>query len=231
MRLNMKNKKVLIVAAHPDDEILGCGATVARLIKEGWQAYSLILGEGVTARDETRKPALRKKDIDRLKACARQANKAIGVKEVFMYDFPDNRFDAVALLDIIKTVEKIKNRIKPFAVYTHHPCDLNIDHQVTYEAVLTACRPVKGETVKKIYSFEIPSSTEWNYPYGFSPNMFVDVAKTMERKIKALRCYKSEMRKAPHPRSLERIKTIGRRWVSVSGLDYAEAFELVRCVE
>ena len=141
-------QRILIVAAHPDDEILGCGGTVARLVTKGHEAYTLILGEGITSRDAKRKREKKEKDIKLLREQAFKANKGIGVKKVFLCDFPDNRFDTVALLDIVKTIEKIKSDIRPHIIYTHHRADLNIDHRITYNAVLTACRPLRGETVR-----------------------------------------------------------------------------------
>ena len=226
-----KNVNVLVVTAHPDDEVLGCAGTIARFIEEGCNSYTLILGEGLTSRDNKRQRFKREKEIAALKRQTSLANKILGVRKVFAYDFPDNRFDEISLLDIVKVIEKIKCKVKPNIVYTHHWNDLNIDHRKTYEAVLTACRPIKGETVKEIYSFEIASSTEWNYPYMFNPNIFVDIAKTFDKKIKALQCYSSELKDFPHPRSKEAVEAIAKRWGSLSGLKYAEAFELVRNIK
>jgi len=226
----MKNK-ILIVSAHPDDEVLGCGGTVARLVKEGYQAYTLILGEGITSRDENRDRAKRETEIQKLKSQAEKANKIIGVEEVFMYDFPDNRFDTVLLLDIVKVIEKIKNDIKPKIIFTHYEKDLNIDHQITYKAVITATRPVVREPVKEIYSFEILSSTEWNFPLSFSPDVFFDISETMDIKIKALEEYKTELRNYPHPRSLEGIKINAESWGLKIGVKYAEVFKSVRVIK
>jgi LmbE family N-acetylglucosaminyl deacetylase len=226
----MKNK-ILIVSAHPDDEVLGCGGTVARLVKEGYQAYTLILGEGITSRDEKRDRAKRETEIQKLKDQAKKANKIIGVEEVFMYDFPDNRFDTVPLLDIVKVIEKIKNDIKPDIIFTHYGKDLNIDHQITYKAVITATRPVVGEPVKEIYSFEVPSSTEWNFPLSFSPDVFFDISETIDIKIKALEEYKTELREYPHPRSLEGIKINAQSWGLKIGVKYAEVFKCIRIIK
>jgi LmbE family N-acetylglucosaminyl deacetylase len=226
----MRNK-ILIVSAHPDDEVLGCGGTVARLVKEGYQVYTLILGEGITSRDEKRDHAKRETEIQKLKDQAKKANKIIGVEEVFMYDFPDNRFDTVPLLDIVKVIEKIKNDIKPDIIFTHYGKDLNIDHQITYKAVITATRPVVGEPVKEIYSFEVPSSTEWNFPLSFSPNVFFDISETMDIKIKALEEYKTELREYPHPRSLEGIKINAQSWGLKIGVKYAEVFKCIRVIK
>ena len=227
----MKKKKVLVVAAHPDDEVLGCGGTIARLIKEGFEVYTLILGEGITSRDNMRDRKRREEEITELKGEAKEANKILGVKEVFFYDFPDNRFDTVPFLDIVKVVEKVKNSINPEIIFTHYERDLNVDHQITYRAVITATRPLKEESVKEIYSFEIPSSTEWRYPLSFSPDIFFDISTTIDIKIRALEKYKTELRKYPHPRSLEGVKLIAKNWGIKVGLEYAEAFKVVRILK
>ncbi|WP_456392071.1 PIG-L deacetylase family protein [Persephonella sp.] len=223
-------RKVLIVAAHPDDEVLGCGGTVSRLIREGYEAYTLILGEGITSRDKNRNRENRKKEINKLKKQIYKANKILGVKEVFTFDFPDNRFDSVDFIDIVKTIEEVKNNLNPEIIFTHSKSDLNIDHQITYKAVITATRPMKEESVKQIYSFEVLSSTEWNYPLSFSPNVYFDIEKTLELKLKAMSAYEMELREYPHPRSLEGIKIkAGQRGIE-AGFYYAEAFELIRII-
>jgi len=226
--------KILVVAAHPDDEVLGCGGTMARLASEGNCVYTLILGEGVTSRDRKRDLAKRENEIVKLKEKAEDANKILGVKKVYTYDFPDNRFDTVSLLDIIKTIEKIKKDIKPDIVFTHHYGDLNIDHQITFKAVMTAFRPIKGESVKEVYSFEIPSSTEWNAPSSlthFMPEYFVDISKTIKLKVRAMKEYKCEIREYPHMRSVESIEIKAKQWGIQVGLETAEAFEVIRLIK
>jgi len=219
---------VLVVVAHPDDEVLGCGGTIARLAKAGHDIYTLILGEGVTARDNTRNRNKRQQEITDLKSEARAANKLLGVREVFFADFPDNRFDTVALLDVIKCVEKIKHETKAQIIFTHHAHDLNVDHQVAYKAVVTATRPLPGEPVKEVYSFEVPSSTEYSFPLKFSPNVFFDISKTLALKQKALEKYKTEIRPFPHPRSVKGIAIHAAAWGLKTGVAYAEPFETVR---
>lgn len=221
-------KKILIVAAHPDDEILGCGGTIARLTQEGYVAYTMILGEGLTARDKKRKRLKRIKDIQILKEQVFRANKIIGVKKVFTCDFPDNRFDKIALLEVIKKIEEIKEKIRPDIVFTHYKYDLNIDHQITYKAVITATRPKHQESVKIIYSFEILSSTEWNYPLTFCPNVFFDISRTINLKLKAMSQYKEELMDYPHPRSLKGLRLNTQYWGMRIGLRYAEAFKCIR---
>ena len=223
-------KKILIVASHPDDEVLGCGGTVSNLIKKGHKAYTLILGEGVTSRDKKRDRNKRKVSLDRLRKEAIKANKVLGVKDIFMYDFPDNRFDTVALIDIVKVIEKVRRDIKPDIIFTHYENDLKIDHQITYKAVITATRPLPDETVKDIYSFEVLSSTGWNYPYEFHPDAFFDIKNTLKDKSRAINVYKSELRDFPHPRSIEGIRSRAKYWGMQTGLKYAEAFKTVRTV-
>ncbi len=223
--------KILVIAAHPDDEVLGCGGIISRLNKEGYDTYTLILGEGITSRDDKRSKEKRCRGITNLKEYAKKANAILEIKKVFFHDFPDNKFDTVSFLDIVKVIEKIKNKIKPDIVFTHYEKDLNIDHQITYKAVITATRPLIEETVKEIYSFEIPSSTEWSYPLSFSPDMFFDISETINIKIKALEKYKTELKKYPHPRSLEGVKLIAKLWGMKVGLNYAEAFKCVRIIK
>jgi LmbE family N-acetylglucosaminyl deacetylase len=223
--------RVLVVAAHPDDEILGCGATIARLSAEH-DVDIVILGEGVTSRSPRREAAVRT-DIERLQEQARAAAAVIGAGLVAFGGLPDNRFDELPLLDVVKRVERWLDERQPEVVYTHHPGDLNIDHGITARAVLTATRPVPGYHVREVYGFEVPSSTEWAFQRiepAFRPNVFMDVAKTIELKIRALQHYTGEVRAFPHPRSPEALRAIAQRWGSVAGLEFAEAFELFRAI-
>lgn len=228
----MAATRVLVIAAHPDDEILGCGGTAARLAREGQEVFFAIMGEGITSREPQREAA----DPKQLAALQKQAHAAaacVGVKDLFLHQLPDNRLDSVPLLEVVKLVEDLVDRVKPAVIYTHHPGDLNIDHGVIHRAVLTATRPVGGQTVREIYCFEVASSTEWAFQRVepvFRPNVFVDIADTLESKIAAMECYESEARKFPHPRSPEALRAQASRWGSVVGCRSAEAFELVRSV-
>lgn len=226
----MNNKTILVIAAHPDDEVLGCGATIARLINEGHAVYTLILGEGITARDEKRDKEKRAKELRVLRQQAIKANKLLGVKDIFFFDYPDNRFDQMILLDIVKSIERIKNTVKPHTIFTHYSNDLNIDHQLTYQAVITATRPLPQETVREIYSFEILSSTQWRYPITFSPNVFFDVTDHIESKRDAMGVYTSELMSYPHPRSLDGIKINAQYWGVQIGVACAEAFKCIRII-
>ena len=221
-------KGILIVAAHPDDEVLGCFGTVAKMIRNGYEAYTLVLSGGKASRSN-----VDRKEIQLLKKEMRKANAEIGIREVFQENFPDNAFDSVPLLDIVKAIETVKDRVAPEVVFTHHVGDLNIDHQLTHRAVLTATRPMKGECVKTIYAMEVPSSTEWN---GFSrdtvfvPNVFFDISETLDLKLKAMAHYASELRDYPHPRSLQHIRELAIVNGTKVGLTCSENFMLLRSI-
>jgi len=221
---------ILCVAAHPDDEVLGCGATLARAAAEGHTVWISILGEGLTSRHAKREDA-DPGELQALHAMARSAGALLGAKEVTLHGLPDNRFDTVPLLEVTKLVEAAVARIRPEVIYTHCGGDLNIDHGITCRAVLTATRPMKGGPVREIYSFEVPSSTEWAFQKletAFRPNVFLDVSRTLETKIKAMAVYESEMKPFPHPRSREALTALAQMRGSMSGLQAAEAFELIR---
>jgi LmbE family N-acetylglucosaminyl deacetylase len=223
---------VLVVAAHPDDEILGCGGTMARLTREGHEVRIAILAEGMSSRYAHREDA-DPRQLQHLHARAQQAADKVGAKEVVLCKLPDNRLDTVPLLEVVKQVEELVARFRPEVIYTHHPGDLNVDHGVAHRAVLTATRPVAGQCVKEIYAFEVPSSTEWAFQRLeplFRPSVFVDITETLETKFEALTCYDTETRKFPHPRSAEALRAIAKRWGSVVGLPAVEAFELIRSV-
>ena len=228
----MAASSILVVAAHPDDEILGCGATAARHVREGREVYFAILGEGITSRHTSREET-GASQLSQLREHAHAAARKIGVKDIFFHKLPDNRLDTVPLLDVVKLVEDLVQKLSPEVIYTHHPGDLNVDHGVVHRAVLTATRPMAGQSVREVYSFEVPSSTEWAFQRlepSFRPNVFVDIAGTLETKIAALACYDTELRAFPHPRSAEALRAIATRWGSVAGLQAAEAFELIRSV-
>ena len=221
---------ILVVASHPDDEVLGCGGTIAHLAGKGHDVHVLILGEGITSRHVDR-AAVAPKELQVLHEQAEKAGAVLGVKSVLVHNFPDNRFDTVPLLDIVKAVEDHIEKIQPEVVYTQHGGDLNIDHVCTFRAVLTALRPVARCTVKKVYAYEVPSSTEWSFRKFapvFSPNVFVDISKTIEKKVDAMKLYEGEIRTFPHPRSPQALHAHAQYWGSVAGLEAAEAFELIR---
>src|SRR6266550_3165389 len=217
---------ILVVAAHPDDELLGCGGTIAKLAKDH-RTDIAILGEGISSRhlkrSETDAAAL-----EALRANARSVSELLGATSVVFAGLPDNRFDELPLLDIVKQVERLIDELSPEVIYTHHPGDLNIDHAITFRAVMTATRPIIGCPVKEIYAFEVASSTEWAFQQlgpAFKPNVFMDIGATIENKLQGMKLYESETRAFPHPRSLEALRVQARRWGAVVGMEYAEAFE------
>lgn len=221
--------RILVVASHPDDEILGVGGTLARHAAEGGIVDVLIMAEGATLRDDRRDPAARAGDLSALRDAARRAATILGLRAPRFGGLPDNRMDSLDLLDVVKLVELTIAEVRPNIVYTHYAGDLNIDHRITHEAVLTACRPLPGSGVSAIYAYETLSSTEWAVAgSGFEPNHFVDIADQLPSKIEALSAYASEMRPAPHARSIEAIRALARVRGSSVGVEAAEAFAVVR---
>ena len=229
-------KRVMVVVAHPDDEVLGLGGTINRLI----ETYSIvthlvILGEGITSRSNTRDVAIWNEELKEHKSNIQIAQSIIGYHSASIYDYPDNRFDTVPLLNLVKTVEAEKKRFSPDLIFTHHGGDLNIDHQKTFEAVMTACRPMKEESVKTILCFETMSGTEWRAssdPRHFIPNMYISFEKKhLQKKIQAMESYKYESRQFPHPRSPEAIKNRAKMWGITVGKEFAEPFTLIRHCE
>ena len=231
-----KNKKILVVVAHPDDELLGLGATMHKLISEyKCQIRTIILGEGITSRSDERNLDQWKSELSTHRKNIEQARYAIGYESVGIYDFPDNRFDTVALLDIIKVIEKEKEKFQPEIIFTHHGGDLNVDHQKTFEAVITATRPMNHEKVKTIITFETPSGTEWmasSDPKHFTPNLFVEISeKNLSAKIKAMESYEFEKRVYPHPRSPESLRILAQQRGMSVGKIFAEAFNIIRTIQ
>ncbi len=224
---------VLVVAAHPDDEVLGCGATMAKHARRGDRVHVLILSEGITSRGGAPDRSAFGRDLAELAAAARRANDVLGVHALELAQLPDNRMDAVDLLDIVRPVEERVLRIRPQIVYTHFGGDLNIDHVLTHRAVLTACRPLPGGGVDTMLFFEVPSSTDWyvgGQGGGFVPTWFEDVSETLDAKKRALEAYGGEMRPWPHARSLDAVEHLARWRGATVGLGAAEAFVLGRAV-
>ncbi len=224
-------RTVLVVAAHPDDEVLGCAGTVARWVREGATAHTLILGEGETSRYATRAAGLAQQHaLVGLRAAAQGAAATIAATSVRVLSFPDNRFDTVPLLDLVKAVEVVVADVRPDVVLTHHRGDLNVDHRQTFASTLTACRPLPESSVCTILSFETPSATEWGASVNFTPTYFVNISKTLAEKIEALRQYDREMRPFPHPRSYEAVTHLAAWRGATIGVPAAEAFEVVRAI-
>jgi len=222
-------KCTLVIAAHPDDEVLGCGGTIARLISNECQVHVLILGDVTTSRYQkmTGEEAWKKKEY---KSEADLAAELLGVSSLIRADFPDNRFDTVPLLEIVKHIEKARERVRPDLILTHDYVDLNIDHKITHQAVVTAFRPNPNEHNLRIMAFETLSSTEWQDQAAavFRPNCYVDISRFLPKKLAAMKCYKSELRDSPHPRSLEAIDNLAHKRGFESCVEAAEAFRIIR---
>ena len=222
---------VFVVAAHPDDEVLGCGGSIARHADAGDHIQVLIVAEGATSRQQQRDRVQVDRELSDLVRAAQKAGEILGASGVELLDLPDNRLDSLDRLDLIKLVEARIERYQPEIVYTHHSGDVNVDHRLLHESVVTACRPTPGHCVKRLLSFEVASSTEWQ-PSGsaptFQPNWFVDISAQWERKRLALEAYACEMRPWPHARSIQAVEHLARWRGAQVGVEAAEAFCLLR---
>jgi LmbE family N-acetylglucosaminyl deacetylase len=223
----------LVIAAHPDDEVLGCGGTIARLAADGQPVHIAILGEGITSRSDRREDA-DAEAVAALRDRARQVAEHLGAQGFSAFGLPDNRFDTVPLLGVVKIIETLVDEVRPEVIYTQHGGDLNVDHAVTFRATLTAARPLAGAVVRAVYGYEVASSTEWAFAQfdpPFRPQRYVDISATLDRKIEAMQMYESEARPAPHPRSPDVLRALAARRGSEAGFLAAEAFAVVyeRC--
>jgi len=222
------NNSVLVIVAHPDDEVLGCGGTIVKHLKEGDDVAIVFMTNGESSRDNSNLDNItcRNKDCE-------EALKVMNVKSVMHFDFPDNMMDQVPLLEVTKSIETAIDKFKPSIVYTHFSDDLNVDHRITHQAVMTACRPQSWSPVKSIFCFEVLSATEWNShtKSKFNPNKFVDVSGVWSIKLLALEKYSKELRPFPHSRSIETIEALSIYRGATVGLKKAEAFQIERIIE
>ncbi len=221
------SKTVLIVAAHTDDEALGCGGTIARHVAEGDTVFAVFMADGVNSRAQADQ-----EDLENRNAAAEHARGILGIQGNFYLGLPDNRLDSLPLIEVVQRLEPIIRKLQPSIIYTHHHGDLNVDHRITHQAVLTACRPMPGSHVQAIYAFEVMSSTEWATPIAepFVPNHYVDISNQISTKMDALRAYQLEMRDAPHSRSIEHLAHLAHHRGHTVGVVAAEAFVTVRTV-
>ena len=230
-----KKDKVLVVAAHPDDEVLGCGGTIASLIRKGIEVRILFLAEGISARfpKEKIKDKKVKYQIEYRNLSALKAMRILGIKksQIFFQNFRCLHLDQISILEITKKIEKHVYNFKPTIIFSHYQHDVNNDHIIVNKALLAATRPFDKKFLRDIYSFEILSSTEWNFSKPFPANCFFDISNTISKKISALKAYKKEYKKSPHPRSVETVKALAVFRGSQVGLKYAEAFSLIRSIK
>jgi len=220
-------KTILVVAAHADDEVLGCGGTIVRHIQEGDAVHLVLMADGVLSRRGASESGLARR-IESSKL----AQSILGVSSSQSLELSDNKMDSVPLLEIVQKLELILEEIQPSVVYTHHHGDLNIDHRLTQAAVMTACRPVPGSSVREIYGFEVLSSTEWATQQSspFLPDYFVDITQQLRTKLDALEAYSEEMRNPPHSRSMAHVEVLAHHRGYSVGVDAAEAFEVYRII-
>jgi LmbE family N-acetylglucosaminyl deacetylase len=225
------HQTTLVIAAHPDDEVLGCGGTLARIAREGRAVHVLLLADGELSRFPTSEGATDPAALAARSAAATHACEILGCTSVEVLTLPDNRMDTLDLLDVVRHIESAVERHRPSCVLTHHSSDVNVDHRIVHDAVIAACRPQPSHPVRELLFFEVPSSTEWRPPGSglpFNPNWFVDISRTLEKKLEALRAYQAELRVFPHPRSLQGVSALAR-WRGASvGVEAAEAFVLGR---
>lgn len=226
---NGKNKRILVIAAHPDDEVLGVGGTIAWHAKLNHdEVYVLFLTEGCSTQYENVEEKIAQKKEE-----AANANNILGVKEIFFEDLPDMRLDTLPHVNINRSIEKFVKKLQPHIVFTHHP-DVNKDHVVIFESTMVALRPVPGCNVKKVFLFAPSSSTEWSAPLSggyFIPNSFYNITETLSYKIRAFESYRSEARDYPHPRSKNAIEIYAKRIGISVGYEAAENFMLMRSIE
>ncbi len=218
--------RVLAVAAHPDDELLGLGATLAKHAAAGDDVWAVVVSEGASSRYEAGADHA-------LQAAGRRAASVLGLQEIRFLGLPDQRLDTVPLIEVTQRLEREIEDLRPDVLYTHHWGDMNRDHRIVSEAVMVAVRPIGDQYPHTVLLFETPSSTEWAPPdptSAFVPNYFVDVGTTIETKLRAMECYESELRDAPHPRSLDALRARAKYWGQIVTREYAEAFVLARRV-
>jgi LmbE family N-acetylglucosaminyl deacetylase len=230
--ISRANQTIVVIAAHPDDEVLGCGGTIAKFASFGWNIKVLFLADGVSSRYPNQDFVNWEKELIERRTCARNASQAMGLESTPIFlDYPDNSLDSIPLLSITREIEAFLKLHNPNLILTHFPEDLNIDHAIVARAAITAARPGVLETVPDLWCFEIPSSSELSIntsARGFLPNTYVDISQTLSKKMKALECYEYEMRKHPHPRSTLAIESLATwRGASIC-VQAAEAFIVYR---
>ena len=224
-------KKILVIAAHPDDEIYGMGGTISRLSQEGKEVHLLIVTDGSTAQyrnfEDIEKILLKKREE------TQNAARIVGIKKVHYGNLPDMRLDATEHIEVNHVIEKIIDEVKPDTVFTHFWGDVNLDHRCVYNSTIVAARPTPNSFVKELYCYSVPSSTEWQPVLKdyFVPNFLVDISKHSENKLAAIRAYETELRDFPHPRSVEAVEIQDKSVGLKCGLTCAEEFILIRKIE
>jgi len=226
-----KNDKVLIIAAHPDDEVIGCGGTILKAINTGAKVSILFLGEGVSTRfpkNEKSKECL--KAIKYREVSAVKCLKILGVHDFDFNHYLCTKFDSYPIIDFVRLIEQKIKLFKPNIIFTHNTSEVNIDHVITHQATEIACRPTSNNSVKSVYTFEAVCSGNFKFDKKFNPNVYVDIKKYFKKKLNALKCYRNELKKYPFPRSIQGIEIQAKYRGLQSGLEYSEAFRLERII-
>lgn len=216
--------KVLVVVAHPDDEVLGCGGVIAKHVADGAEVNCIVMTNGVDSRGSDQNIDQRRNSFER--SCS-----ILGISNSLVLDFPDNKLDSIPLLNIVKNIEEFNKNYFPDVVYTHFNNDLNVDHRIVHNAVMTCFRPQPGKLISEIRCFEVVSSSHWNTLNNFTPNLYVNVSHYIQNKIEALNIYHDELRDYPHQRSIEAIINLAKFRGNTVGLELAECFEVIRKIE
>lgn len=215
-------KKILVIAPHPDDEVLGCGGTIAKYSKKGNEVYLCIVTKAYT-------PDWSKEFIENRRKEINKSNKILGIKKTYFLNFPTVKLDTIPQKELIKSISGIIKKTNPDILFVPHRGDLNKDHCLVFEASLVTARPTNGRIRNMILSYEVLSETDWGQAITpFIPNIYVDISETFKRKLEAMKAYKSELKEFPHPRSLEMIKVLAKKRGSEAGFKFGEAFMLIR---
>lgn len=226
-----KNKKILVLAAHPDDETIGCGGTIHLASKQGCKIKVIFLGEGVSTRFPNKEYS--QQSLEAKKNREKEAINALKALNVEKFEFGSKlctQFDKYPLIEFVRTIENEIRIFKPNIIFTHSDTETNIDHNISYNATMIACRPLEILRIEHIFSFETVCSGNFFYKQKFNPNFYVDIKKAFKQKIKAMKCYKKELREYPHPRSIKGLEIQARFRGMQSGLEFAEGFKLERSI-
>ena len=216
--------KILVIAPHPDDEVLGCGGIILKHVSGGDEVYLCVVTKAYPpewSEDEVKE---RKEEVLRV-------NAILGIKRTHFLDFPTVKLDAISQKDLIQGINQVIDKVQPAVVYIPHRGDVNADHRIVFNATMVAIRPRPGSVIKKVLSYETLSETEWAAPFAentFIPNYYVDISRTLKNKLKAMSAYKTELKQYPHPRSLEAITSLAKMRGASVGVEAAEAFMLIR---
>lgn len=221
---------VLVFAPHPDDEVIGCGGAIARYVAEGDDVHVCIVTRGKPPVYNHSRKVLEKHPHD-LFAEIEESHSILGIKRTHYFQFPAAMLETVPRHELNGKIDDLVNRLRPNVVYMPHFGDLNKDHALTAEAAMVAVRPTKGFVVKAVYGYETLSGSEWSIPHAankFIPNVYIDIGMYLNKKIEAMKCYRSQLCNFPNPRSLEAIKALAKYRGSTMGAEAAEAFMLIR---